>query len=128
MPCVLYLMGETFDPASIPELATLRPFSSYRRGDKNPSGKAGFCEVGGVTCSVSTHEQPIDQVEDASYYLTRYQALLRTLKDVEPIRYRTLSFIISARVLGAQESRMNFPPTLLRLCAEVNVGIGLVLV
>jgi hypothetical protein len=127
MPCVLHLMGESFDPSTVPELSTLRPYSTYRRGDKNRVG-SGFTEVGGVSCEVSPREQPIEQVEDASYFLMKHQALLRKLVGVEPIRYRTLSFIISAKILGAQDSRMNFPPTLLRLCSEVNVGIGLVLV
>jgi hypothetical protein len=127
MPCVLHLMGESFDPSTVPELATLRPYSTYRRGDKNRVG-SGFTEVGGASCEVSPREQPIEQVEDASYFLTKHHELLKTLVGVEPIRYRTLSFIISARILGAQDSRMNFPPTLLRICAEVNVGIGLVLV
>ncbi len=127
MPCALYLMGESLDPSTVPELATLRPFATYRLGDKNPVG-SGFTEVGGVTCEVSLREQPIEQVEDAAYYLTKNHALLRKLVGVDSIRYRTLSFIISARILGGQDSRMNFPPTLLKLCAEVNVGIGLVLV
>ena len=37
MPCVLYLLGRLARSlATVPELATLRPFSTYRRGDKTP--------------------------------------------------------------------------------------------
>jgi hypothetical protein len=125
MPCVLQILGETFDPSTIPELATLQPFAEFRRGDPNPSGAPGFTEVGGLTCEVSPRLRMIDLVEQSTAYLVRHQDLLIKLRDVDAVKYRTITFHISPKEFAALESRIMIPPLLLKLCAGVNLGVSL---
>ena len=124
MPCLLHISGESFDPSTVPELSALKPFSVYRRGDRNPSGP-GPCEVGGVSCELSSCEDLLGMVGDVSYQLTRHRALLGTLSRNAAVRYRTLVFHLGEGELDELGGRITLPPLLLLMCAEADLGVSL---
>lgn len=123
MPCVLQILGESFDPSTAPELSALKPYATFRRGDPNPNG-SGFTEVGGLTCEVSPRQRFIDLIGQSTTYLVRHHDLLRTLDDIEEVKYRTLTYHIGPKEFKNLESRVMFPPLLLKICAGLNMSVS----
>jgi len=124
MPCVLQILGESFDPSTAPELSALQPYATFRRGDPN-QGYPGFTEVGGLTCEVSPRQRFIDLIEQSSGYIGRHYDLMKSLDDIEAVKYRTLTFHISPKEFKTLESRVMFPSFLVKLCAELSLSISL---
>jgi hypothetical protein len=124
MPCYLHILGEDFDPSTAPDLLGLKPFAVFRRGDPKSGGGSGFTEVGGIACEVSARKRMLDLVGQATGYLVRHGAALRTMDDLDPIQYRTLAFYISPKEFETLEFQVMIPPLLLRLCAELKLGVS----
>ena len=122
MPCLLHCIGESFDPSFLPELASLRPYSVYQRGDAAPSGSR-LPEAGGFSCEVSPHSDWGRLVDDSIAFLGRHHEQLRELAQVPTIAHRSLSMHVGNSEVGQRLGSFTLPPRLLRLCADADLTI-----
>ena len=123
MPCLLHVIGESFDPATLPGLSLLHPYSTYLRGDPSPSGSR-LLEAGGFSCEVSPHLDWSIMVEDSITFLTRHHDLFQDLAQ-QPTTHRSLAFSTGRSDTKLRAGWFSLPPLLLRLCAEVELTINL---
>lgn len=124
MPCLLHIIGESFDPSALPELAVLRPYSTYLRGDSS-SGGSRLLEAGGISCEVSPHFDWIKMVDDSVAFLARHHELLQKLAQQQSVTHRSLAFVPGRSETQQRTGCFSLPPCLLRYCAEVELTINL---
>ena len=129
--CVLHITGKDFDPEAILPQMSVRPYAVFRRGDKQcpeMPARARSYDGGGFKCDVSSADGDLRaEAEDAVMFLRRYYDDLRRLAAIPTIESRYLDFGYYLRLDGdrclVQSDELSV--TLLKLCAELGIGIML---
>src|SRR5262249_47985274 len=93
---VLHVVGGSVDPGPILAGASLRPYASFRRGDKlfpNSPRIDRRHEVGGFKCEVSSSDGDFaEEVRDAIAFLRQHYEDLSRLEGVPEIDAKGLDF------------------------------------
>lgn len=131
--CVLRVHGPDFDPRDFLASIKLTPYAVFRRGDPRfpnfPNPEYRVHTSGGFQCDVSGDDghDLRAQIDDAIAFLKQHRRDLRKLKREPAIEGKWLDFGYFCRLHPETVwmQREFLPIELLRLCAELEIEIGL---
>lgn len=131
--CVLRVHGADFDPREFLASAELRPYAVFRKGDprflRSSNPKNRFHTSSGFQCDVSSDEgyNLRVQIEDAIAFLKQNYRDLERTKGESAIEGKWLDFGYYCRLHPDTVWMQGeyFPIDLIRLCAELEIEIGL---
>jgi hypothetical protein len=128
--CVLHILGEESAPQDILAGLSLRPYSVFRKGDRqfpeNPKSTKSFA-LGGFKCAVSSADGDLKaEIKDTIAFLKEHRSDLALLKSIGTITARYLDFGYYCRLDDQIMVQCeHLPPELLRLCGTLEIGIEL---
>ena len=129
--CFLVVIVETLDPQEALVGLTLEPFSVFRKGDRRfPTSNKNhdLHKVSGFKCDVASPSSNLRQeIAEAIQFLTAYEQDLRRLSSTLGVVSMNLDFGYDLRIDGERcFVQYDFlPPTLLKLCGSLSIGIEL---
>jgi hypothetical protein len=125
---VFHAVGKKFDPRPYLTTSSLKPYSTFLRGDPILSGNKKTHRAGGFKCLVSSRDGDLaGQIEDAILFLKTSHEDLRRLAQLPEVESKHLDFGYYLRIdqkrIFAQSDYL--PPELLKLAGELGIGIEL---
>ncbi len=127
MSCILRVHGSELNLDECLANIPLPPDSKYRKGESRRGLKKGgqLNDSSGFTLLASDHDDVTVQIDEALVFLRKNYPSLKALSDRSDIETNTLDFAWHFPVgeNGAIAQFRNFPPDLLRLCGDLNIGI-----
>jgi len=124
MSCVLRISGKALDIDALLSSVALAPNQTWRKGELRSKAGARTHTDSGVNFIASDAEfDAFDrQVDDATAFLTSNSAAVAALASFPGVERATLDFGV-ALFEGSFATFSCLPPSLVRLAAQVNLGI-----
>ena len=127
MSCILRVNGSELNLDDCLAGIDLTPEAKYIKGESRVSlVKSGqLNESSGFTLLASDNDEVSVQIGEALMFLRKNHPSLKTLSDRPDVESSTLDFAWYFPVgeNGAAAQFRKFPPELLRLCGDLNIGI-----
>jgi hypothetical protein len=124
MCCVLRVQGEEFTVDDFLAGCVLPVYEVFRKGEERAHRTESRWSVSGFKSDVSNNSSELaEQVKDAIEFLQRYSSDLKRLASNPAVTDVRLDFGYDHKNMAVQSEYL--PPRLLRLAADLGVGIEL---